>query len=188
MANVYSPMVIDSPKIAIAQFITSERKRLTAYVRHLIDDASDRDGEDIVQDVALSLFDRTDVLMPIDAMSSYIYQALRNRVIDHLRRRRVKISLDAPTDSDDDSSLVHELVDHLTNVEDEASRRELKRSLFTAMNSLPDDQKAIVIETEINGRSFRELAKNWDVPIGTLLARKSRAIAKIRELLHDFRP
>ena len=44
-------------------------------------------------------------------------------------------------------------------------------------------QKAIVIETEFEGRSFRELADEWNIPIGTLLARKSRALQKIRKEL-----
>ena len=38
-------------KMAIAQFLSAEHERLTGYVRRLIDDTAERDGEDIVQDV-----------------------------------------------------------------------------------------------------------------------------------------
>jgi len=38
-------------------------------------------------------------------------------------------------------------------------------------------------QTEFSGRSYRELSERWKVPIGKLLARKSRALKKIRALL-----
>lgn len=178
----------DARKTALAQFLAAEHKRMTGYVRRFIDDAADRDGEDIVQDVALSLFDRADVLMPIEAVSAYVYRSLRNRVIDYIRRRRPTISLDDPGEGEGYHSLVNQIVDKLADVEEEASRRELRSGLVAAIDSLPDEQKAIVIETELNGRSFRELSDEWGIPVGTLLARKSRAVTKIRELLHSFKP
>jgi len=40
-----------------------------------------------------------------------------------------------------------------------------------------------VIATEFDGRSFRELSEAWEIPIGTLLARKSRALRKVKDAL-----
>jgi RNA polymerase sigma factor (sigma-70 family) len=175
-------------KISIAEFLTLERGRLIRYVRHLIDDAAERDGEDIVQDVALNLFSRADVLMPIETLSAYVYQSLRNRVIDYLRQRREVVSLDESIDEDGGSSLVHQISETLSDVEKEVTRAELRTSIVSAIEHLSGEQKAVVIETELNGRSFRDLSREWGIPIGTLLARKSRALAKIRESLREFKP
>lgn len=175
-------------KMAIAQFLSAEHERLTGYVRRLIDDTAERDGEDIVQDVALSLFNRADVLMPIEALSAYVYQSLRNRVIDYLRRRRNVVSLDEPVGEEDGPSFVDQISDTFADVEKEVTRSELRANVFEAIESLPDEQKAVIIETELNGRSFRELSEEWEIPIGTLLARKSRALAKMRASLRDLRP
>jgi RNA polymerase sigma factor (sigma-70 family) len=175
-------------KTTIAEFIVAEHNRLVAFVRSRIEDGADRDGEDIVQDVALSLLDRADVLMPIEALSAYVYQSLRNRVVDQLRRRKRMVSLDEPVEEQEGPSLLDHLSEKGRDVENEAARLELKRRLVSAMESLPDEQKAIVIETELKGRSFRELAGEWGIPLGTLLARKSRAMARIRASLEDFRP
>ena len=181
-------MSAEMGKISIAEFFTTERNRLIRYVRHLIDDAADRDGEDIVQDVALNLFSRADVLMPIETLSAYVYQSLRNRVIDYLRRRRDVVSLDESIDENGELSLVQQLSDSLSDVEKEVTRAELRKSIVSAIEELPGEQKAVVIETELNGRSFRDLSREWGIPIGTLLARKSRALAKIRESLREFKP
>jgi RNA polymerase sigma factor (sigma-70 family) len=177
-----------APKTSIAQFLGTERERLTRYVRRLIDDAGDRDGEDIVHEVVLNLLDRPDALMPIEALSAYVYRSLRNRVIDYLRGRKSMVSLDGQTEDEDGSLPAYQLTDAFADVEKEATRSELRRSIFEAIESLPDEQKAVVIETELNGRSFRELSEEWEVPVGTLLARKSRAMAKVRESLRQFRP
>ena len=50
--RLYTSMSEDTRKMTIAQFLVTEYKRLSGYVRRLIDDAAARDGEDIVQDVA----------------------------------------------------------------------------------------------------------------------------------------
>jgi RNA polymerase sigma factor (sigma-70 family) len=177
----------ESPKLTLAQFLTAERKKMTGYVRRLIRDTGDRDGEDIVQDVALHLLDRADVLLPIETLSAYVYQSLRNRVIDYLRRRRNEVSLDEPINGENSLSLIHQLTDGLADAEEQLTREQLKQTIFRAIEELSDEQKAVVIETEMNGRSFRELAQEWGIPIGTLLARKSRAIANIRESIRDLK-
>ena len=173
--------------MSMARFLAAERKRLVAYARRLIDDAADRDGEDIVQNVALKLFCRADVLMPIATLYVHFYQSIRNRAIISISRRRDERSLDE-TGEDGESCPLQQLPDIVADAEKELARKELKRKIFEAIDGLPDEQKAIVIETELNGRSFRELSTEWGIPLGTLLARKSRAIAKVREALREFAP
>jgi len=51
------------------------------------------------------------------------------------------------------------------------------------MDRLNINERAVVIATEIEGFTFKELSEMWDVPLGTLLAQKSRALAKLRESL-----
>jgi RNA polymerase sigma factor (sigma-70 family) len=109
-------------------------------------------------------------------------------VIDYLRQRKDVISLDESIDENGESSLLQRLSDSLSDVEKEVSRAELRKSIVNAIEHLPGEQKAVVIETEFNGQSFRDLSREWGIPIGTLLARKSRALAKIRESLWEFKP
>lgn len=154
-----------------SQFFRKENSRLVRYVRRLIDDAADRDAEDIVQDVMLSIFDKADVTVPIENLAAYVYRSLRNRVIDIFRKKEDVISL---TDV---------VPDDRTDVEQTVERKELMESIFRAVDFLPSEQKAVLIATEWEGWSFRELSERWDIPIGTLLARKSRAIQHLRERL-----
>ncbi len=177
----------DKGRSNIAQFFRTEYERLVRYVRTLIDDAAERDGEDIVQDVILGIFNVADVSTPIENLSAYIYQSLRHRVVDYLRKRRTDlVSLEDETFNGSDLSLSNLLRDSRHDTSHELEKKEMLQCLFAAIESLSDDQKAIFIETEFEGRSFSELSSAWGVPIGTLLARKSRALNRIKKALADF--
>jgi RNA polymerase sigma factor (sigma-70 family) len=167
---------------SIARFFKTERTRLVAYVRRLIDDAADRDGEDIVQDVMLNLFIMADVTIPMENLAAYVYRSIRNRVIDVMKKRGLdEVSLDA--DAGAAVSLKDILSDRRYDTATEIDKNDTRDALYRAINSLDSEDKAIIIMTEFEGRSFREISDAWDVPIGTLLSRKSRALVKIREQL-----
>jgi RNA polymerase sigma factor (sigma-70 family) len=169
----------------IADFFKTERARLVHYVRRLIDDAADRDGEDIVQDVMVNLFNMADVTVPFENLTAYVYRALRNRVIDIFKKRRAdEVSLDDVRD--DALSLKDVLFDSRYDTASEAERDELREMLYRAIDSLDEAHRAIVVLTEFEGRSFREISDEWGVPVGTLLSRKSRAMGRIREQLVRF--
>lgn len=167
-------------------FFLRERKRLVAYVRSLIDDAADREGEDIVQDVALGLFNNADIMAPIENLSAYVYQALRNRVVDKLRSRRNKESLDAPLPGDTGLVLADILMDLKSDTASALERKETIADIENAIGALDEKSREIFVATEINGSAFHELSEDWGVPIGTLLARKSRAMKMLREKLCEI--
>jgi len=155
----------------LADFLRQEREVLVGYVRRRIDDAADHEAEDIVQDVVVHLFDRADPSIPIQNLAAYIYRALRNRIVDYFRKRREILVL---SEADVESG---------QNPASEIEREEMLDDVFAAMEELSAGEKAVILATEMEGRTFKELAEEWGIPLGTLLARKSRALAKIRKQL-----
>lgn len=165
----------------IAAFIREERSALVGYVRALIGDAADRDGEDIVQDVMTGILEQADPLLPLRSVSAYVYQSIRNRVVDALRSRRKTIPLDGGDGEDVELSLSETLHDARFDTGAEVANGELRELLVAAMDRLSEGEREIVIATELEGFTFRELSELWEVPMGTLLAQKSRALAKLKE-------
>jgi len=154
---------------SLKDFIAREYHKLAWFVRSLIADAVDRDAEDVVQDVALRILNSPDITIPVEKVSSYVYTALRNRVIDYLRRRKDQVPVE-------ENSLVLPEEDF-----------ELRWRLLSALDTLDAKSRAVVIATELEGWTFEELAEEWDEPIGTLLSRKSRAIKKLNAVLSKDR-
>jgi RNA polymerase sigma factor (sigma-70 family) len=158
----------------ITEFFRREYGGLVSYVRRRIDDAADRDAEDIVQDVMTNIFNQADITIPIDNLSAYVYRSLKNRIIDAFRRKKDVVSISEM------------MLDVTADTASEAEKNDLYRRLYEAIGALNPQDQAVVIAVEIEGRSFRRLSEEWGEPVGTLLARKSRAIKKIRKMLVDW--
>jgi RNA polymerase sigma factor (sigma-70 family) len=171
----------------LVEFFRGEYGRLVGYVRKMIDDTAARDGEDIVQEVIVNAFNLADVNAPIENVSAYLYQSLRNRVVDYLRKRKMgTVSLEDVVLEESDLRLADLLYDASDNPMVGFEKRETLHNLFEAIETLNEDQRAVLIETEFEGRTFKELAGEWGVPVGTLLARNSRAWVKLRKIFRDF--
>ena len=55
-----------------------------------------------------------------------------------------------------------------------------------AILSLDEKSKYIFIETEVKGRSYKEIAEETGQNIGTLLSRKSRAQQKLKTKMKQY--
>jgi RNA polymerase sigma factor (sigma-70 family) len=131
-----------------------------------------------VQDVLAGLFERGDVTEPIRDLSAFVWRSLRNRVTDRRRARRAPASLDAGAGE--------AVADGRSDTGALVERRALGVRIDAAIESLGDDERDVFVATELEGRKFRELAETWDTPMGTLLARKYRAVRHLRSALADI--
>ena len=171
-------------KSVLADFFHRNYNRLVGYVRGMIDDSAHRSSEDIVQDVILSILDRPDIVAPISDLPAYVFRALRNRVIDFYRNpAKEVVSLDM--ENENGLSLFDVLPDSKYDPEGSYHRHAQHRLVFDLIRELPAAQMEVIVETEFNEKTFKELSRLWNVPIGTLLARKHRGIRAIREKLQE---
>lgn len=66
-----------------------------------------------------------------------------------------------------------------------ALRSELAIRLERALHDLPEDQRAVVILSDIQGCSYEEVAAATGAALGTVKSRLSRARARLRQVLTD---
>lgn len=104
------------------------------------------------------------------------YDALRSR------KRRPSVSLEAASDSEDDSSPL-QVPDAGESPDDFALRRELAGAIQHGLASLPEDQRAVLILSDIEGLSYEEIAQVTGANLGTVKSRLSRGRGRLRELL-----
>ena len=64
-------------------------------------------------------------------------------------------------------------------------RRELSRLLQAGIAQLPEDQRTILVLSDIQGFDYAEIAEVVGVPAGTIKSRLHRARAKLRDYLRD---
>jgi RNA polymerase sigma factor (sigma-70 family) len=154
----------------IAVVVRREESRLRNFIRRRV--ADPRDAEDILQDVFAELVEANQLLMPIDHMSGWLFRVARNRIIDLFRRRKGEtLELDDLLPSPDagpDAAL---------------ARAALLDALEAAIAELPAEQRDVFVAHELDGRSFKEMAKDSGISINTLLSRKRYAVLHLRERL-----
>jgi RNA polymerase sigma factor (sigma-70 family) len=169
-------------KRRFTEFFKRDYIKLLKYVHRLIDDTADRDAEDIIQDVMLNLFDKSDLTIPIDNLSAYIYKSLKNRVVDLFRKKELKVINSDSIDTENLSlDYIFDKIDK--NPSTKLEKQELYDVLYRSIDSLDDNEKHLIIATEFDQITFRSLSEAWEIPIGTLLSRKNRALNKIKNNL-----
>ncbi|HPJ01728.1 MAG TPA: sigma-70 family RNA polymerase sigma factor [Candidatus Limiplasma sp.] len=164
-------------------FFDAEGDRLLRYVHAKARRLSRMDAEDIVSEVMLSLMGRVDQGGPVENIAAYAYRSIRNKIADYGRTESRTVSLDGFADEDRAFSLREMLSDSTQDIASRVEHMELLRVLTACMDKLDGKQRAVLIATEMHGRSFRELSRAWHEPVGTLLSRKSRAVKTIRDML-----
>ncbi len=164
----------------IKEFFNVEREKLISYTRKLFAENSGIEAEDIVQEVALNIFSRVDFDSVVENLAAYVYGSIRNRVIDQYRKKKIVIDID-------DASSLKEVDDFPPTPIEQVEKKENIDLLMNNISKLSQDQQAVVIATELEGYSFEELSEMWDIPIGTLLSRKHRAIANLKKQMQNIK-
>ena len=171
-----------SGKISLAEFLEGNHHKLVNFVRTKLDDVSHMDSEDIVQDVILNILDRPDITAPITNLTAYIFRALKNRIIDEYRRPSNRTqSLDEA--NIEELTLYDIIPDFKYEPEDSYKRDQLREQIYAAISDLPSKEQEVIVETEFNKISFKELSTKLQIPVGTLLARKHRGLKTIQKQL-----
>ena len=120
------------------------------------------------------------------SFKAWLLRIVTNACYDQLRlgQRRPSTSLDELL-VDPDHSLV--LSDPAESPEEYAERQDLGRAIQDGLDSLPADQRATVILSDIQGLSYEEIARVTGVSLGTVKSRLSRGRARLRGHLQQER-
>ncbi len=166
-------------------FFTRDGEKLVRFVKNRANSISQMDAEDIVADVMLTLVSRLEPRGSVENLAAYAYRSIRNRIADYERSRSRLTSLDGMANEDGELPLLDLLAAESEEPFQAEERAERMRRLADAIGSLEPRQRAVLIATELRGKSFRELSQEWGEPVGTLLSRKSRAIKALRRMMKE---
>ncbi len=115
-----------------------------------------------------------------ESFKPWLLRIAANQCRDELRRRvrRPASSLDSALEAG-----VPEPPAADPSPEAMALNAELSRSLQTALDLLPEDQRTAVVLCDVEGLDYSEIAVAMNTSLGTVKSRISRARLKLRELM-----
>jgi RNA polymerase sigma-70 factor (ECF subfamily) len=117
------------------------------------------------------------------SFKGWLLRIVTNACYDHLRysSRRPATSLDDLSENADEH--VPHLVSSDERPEDYVLRDELNDLLQLGINHLPEDQRTVLVLSDVQGMSYQEIAEIIDQPLGTVKSRLSRARRRLRGFL-----
>jgi RNA polymerase sigma factor (sigma-70 family) len=174
----------DEQNRRIAETVEREQNRLRNFIRKRILDESE--AEDILQEVFYEFVQAYRLMTPIEKAGAWLFRVARNRIIDRFRRRRAE-SLDAQPghESEEGDFFPWEEMLPSPDAGPEAAyaREVLMDEIEVALDELPEEQREVFVAHELEGRSFKELARSTGLSVNTLLSRKHYAVLHLRRRL-----
>jgi RNA polymerase sigma factor (sigma-70 family) len=183
MSTVAGTMTLEQNR-RLSDAMNRERSRLASFIRRRVPDA--RDAEDLLQDVFCELVEAYRLMQPIEQLSAWLFRVARNRIADLFRRRRTSAAPPmavAEGDTDPEERWEDLLPSPAAGPEASLARAVLVEEIEAALLELPEEQRAVFVAHEIEGRSFREMSAALGVGVNTLLARKHYAVRFLRRRL-----
>jgi RNA polymerase sigma-70 factor, ECF subfamily len=137
------------------------------------------EAEEVVQEVFLTVYEKAHTFRGAAAFSTWLYRVTANAALMKLRRRKKgeEQALDdfLPSFREDGHHLVRPVVDWSNELEEHVANEERQRLIQQALDQLAPVDKAVVVLSDLEGLSDREIAAALGLSISAVKARLHRS-------------
>jgi len=153
-------------------------------------------AEEVVQETFLALWNRAELFDPaLASLATWLRTIARNRTVDRLRaagRRPPLVPLPGNGDEGEpDAGFDRVGVDAIViggaagepGPEAAAEAADMRAAVATALATMPDVERAVIVLAYREGLTQSEIAERLDWPLGTVKTRTRRALAHLRHAL-----
>lgn len=144
------------------------------FLKRRFSTLNDFEAEDIIQQTAMKFIYKGNDLSAISHLSAYIRTSLSNTAKDYFKKSEREVLTEFGEETQAKAS-----ADNLLEFE-------VKEKLKKAILQLDEKSRLVFVETVIKGTDYKTLSGKTGEPVGTLLSRKSRAIAKLKKTMEIY--
>ncbi|MHC4599993.1 MAG: RNA polymerase sigma factor [Planctomycetota bacterium] len=158
---------------AIADLFSRHGEDMVRWARRVLH--SETDAEDVVQEVMLGLLRAPHLLVGVDRLGAWLFTLVKRKSVDLIRRevrrrsREAEIGLEEVFEGTDPAAWM--------------MREEFAEAFARAVDGLDEELRSVFVQNGLEDRTFREISGASGVPMGTLMARKKKAVEILREAL-----
>ena len=173
-AALIAAIAASADRAAFAELFRQFAPRVKSYLLRL--GASPAAADELAQETLLTVWRKAAQFDPARAgASTWIFTIARNLRIDSLRRERLAPRDEDPADAVDQLSAEAGLM---------SAEREAR--VKAALQTLPDEQLRILRLSFFSETPHAAIAKELDLPLGTVKSRIRLALGRLRALLEDL--
>ncbi len=170
---------------AYNELVEKYRGALTRHVNRMVRDGSHID--DLVQECFIKAFSALGSYSTEYAFSTWLYKIATNHTIDYLRKKKLPTtSIDRPVQTKD-GELEFELPDTTYRPDRHIVADERRELVQQAIDSLPPKYHKVIVMRHQQELSYEDIARELDLPLGTVKAHIFRARALLYKNLRDKR-
>lgn len=148
-----------------------------------------QDAEDLLQETYLRAYKYYDKFQEGTNFKAWLFKILKNTFINRYRKRQrqpLKNSFDEIEGSFESKLLESPLTARGATPEEELMVDALDQDVQQALEALPEDYRTAVELADLQGLSYREIADQLGIPLGTVMSRLYRGRRKLEAVLLEY--
>lgn len=172
-------MSVQEKENIIQQAIKNYGSKLMSFIRPKVKNTED--AEDILQDVWYQFSNLTN-LSEIVNIGNWLYRVSNNKIIDRYRKKTTENLEDFGYENEEGEFIISEilLMDNSENPEMKMFQDEVWKELYKALEELPEKQRLVFIDNELNDKTLQQIANEQNENIKTIISRKQYAVKHMR--------
>lgn len=179
------PMPQKEKENIISQTVSSYGGKLMSFIRPKVKNTED--AEDILQEVWYQFSSLTN-LSEIVNVGGWLYRVTANKITDKYRKKKTENLEDFVYEDEDGTFSIKDilLLDDSAGPEVKMFQDEIWKKLFAALEELPEKQKFVYMENELNDKTLQQIADEQGENIKTIISRKNYAVKHLRNRLKQL--
>jgi RNA polymerase sigma-70 factor (ECF subfamily) len=185
--TIHEKVLLDKSKKrdldAFSRIVDAYQGRVLGFVRRMLRDEDD--ALDVTQEVFLRAFQGIDNFDGRSSLRSWLFTIAHNLCVDKARRKaRTPGHTSLEADSVIDEAI--EFPDFRWDPADAAIKAELLVVLETALDSMSDKLKSVLLLHDREDMGYEEISQTVNIPVGTVKSRLFLARAHLQRALGEY--
>jgi len=171
---------------SLSILIKRHKRRIFSYIylitrnKELSDDIFQETFFKVIQTLKKRQYNEEGKFLP------WILRIAKNLIIDHFRRvKKMPTISTVYNDEGEETSIFDVIPDLNEETKNDEDAKKFKKEIRSLVNSLPQDQKEVVIMRTYYDMSFKEISSMTNVSINTSLGRMRYALINLKKLLEE---
>lgn len=185
MTADFSLMAETEKQSIISQTVKNYGGKLMSFIRPKVN--STEDAEDILQEVWYQFSNLTNISEIVN-VGSWLYRVSGNKIIDKYRKKTTENLEDFVYEDEDGSFSIKDilLLDESADSELKLFQDDVWKQLFAALEELPEKQRLVFMENELNDKTLQQIADEQGENLKTIISRKQYAVKHLRTGLQQL--
>jgi RNA polymerase sigma factor (sigma-70 family) len=186
--NELVKLYVEGNEESLSVLIKRHKRRIYSYIylvirnRELAEDMFQETFFKVIQTLKRQQYNEEGKFLP------WVLRIAKNLMIDHFRKVKKMPSISVVLNDEGEETDIFDIIpNEMGSKKNDQEAKQIKHTIRSVVNNLPQDQKEVVIMRTYYDMSFKEIADLTNVSINTSLGRMRYALINMKKMLDEKR-